>query len=309
MKRKTLILLRWIAPLAIFALLFVSIDISALISQLRNLTGQMLAALLGISFVLVYVSAFRWGIFVEELGSRISVLRLTSLYLMGYFINLILPSYVGGDAVRSWKVGKIVGQHNAFAATILERYTGIVAMVLLALAAMNFTSLATPPMKYAVGIFAVAVVLITYLATSPSTTKILSKIPFANLLSKHLVKLQGGFIEIRKNPKLLLYGIFLSFLYHGLAVLNTLFCSWAVGWLNVPVTDLCVVLPLILLIGAIPISPNGLGIQDGAFFYFLQSIGATPEQALGVALILRAKTYVLAIIGGFVWLIDKKGNT
>ena len=106
----------------------------------------------------------------------------------------------------------------------------------------------------------------------------------------------------KKDKPLLYKTLGLSLLFHSIAVLNTIACAQAVGWANPPVWDLFVVLPIILLIAAIPLAPNGLGLQEGAFFFFLTGLGATPEQALGTALILRAKSYILAIIGGLIWL-------
>ena len=91
-------------------------------------------------------------------------------------------------------------------------------------------------------------------------------------------------------------------MYHTVTVVNTLAAAAAVGWSQPPVAELFVVLPLILLVGALPLTPNGLGIQEGAFFFFLCAVGASPAQALGVALVLRAKSYVLALFGWLVWL-------
>ncbi len=67
-----------------------------------------------------------------------------------------------------------------------------------------------------------------------------------------------------------------------------------------------VVLPIVLLIGAVPITPNGLGLQEGAYFFFLQQLGATPDQAVAISLALRAKAYLLAVIGAGIWFGLKK---
>ena len=75
----------------------------------------------------------------------------------------------------------------------------------------------------------------------------------------------------------------------------------AVGWEEIPWGDLFVVVPLILLIGAVPVSPQGLGIQEGAFVFFLSGVGASSGQAMAIALVLRAKSYLLAAVGGLLW--------
>ena len=107
---------------------------------------------------------------------------------------------------------------------------------------------------------------------------------------------------VKKKPQLLLKALALSFLFHSFTVFNTMATGWAIGWQAPPFLDLFVVLPLILVISALPLTPQGLGIQEGAFYFFLQHVGASPQQALSIALVLRAKTYVLALCGGVVLL-------
>jgi uncharacterized membrane protein YbhN (UPF0104 family) len=118
-------------------------------------------------------------------------------------------------------------------------------------------------------------------------------------------KVHEGFVWGLGDRKLLLKAFGLSVLFHLLTIVNTAAVGAAVGWSDIPWGGLLVVVPLILLIGAVPISPQGLGIQEGAFVFFLHSVGATTGQALAIALVLRAKSYVLAILGGGVWLVRR----
>lgn len=92
-----------------------------------------------------------------------------------------------------------------------------------------------------------------------------------------------------------------SFAYHGFAVLNTYAAARAIGWNAPSMGELFVVVPLVLILSTIPLTPSGWGIQEGAFFYFLQRIGGTEAQSLGVGLVLRAKTLIIAALGGILW--------
>jgi uncharacterized membrane protein YbhN (UPF0104 family) len=123
-----------------------------------------------------------------------------------------------------------------------------------------------------------------------------------------LARLQEGVQWGLSDRPLLIRAGILSLIFHLLTIVNTAAVAHAVGWHAVPWSDLLVVVPLILLVGAIPISPQGLGIQEGAFLFFLHSVGATSGQALAVALVLRAKSYVLALCGGLLWLTLVRDN-
>ena len=288
--------------LAVLLALLLSVDLSRLIEALSHLTAGMVLYLLALSAVMVYVSALKWQLFLEARGAKVSALRLFNLYMLGYFVNLLIPSYIGGDAVRSWYAGKHVGQHQAFAATLLERFTGFVAMLFLALVFMWRVEFVTPQIKAAVLLMALALAAVTAAALSPALLDRLERLPRMRGPVRHLRKVQEALHFARGDRVLLAKAMALSLLFHCLTVVNTAAAAYAVGWYTVPLQDLFVVLPLILLIGALPVAPSGLGIQEGAFYYFLQGIGAAPAEALGVGLVLRAKIYVLALFGGLIWL-------
>lgn len=294
--------LRLLVALLILAALVFFVDVNALLAALSQLTVKAICYLALISVALVYISALKWGLFLEALGRQTSSLKLFALYHVGYFVNLVLPSYLGGDAVRSAYMGKEIGQHQALAATILERYTGIVAMVVMALVCVWFVDLVTLPMKIAVVLLALGLVTLTALALSTKLLKLLATIPLIGKFVVHLNKIQAALLLAGKNPELMAKALALSVLYHLMTVVNTIACGYAVGWYDPPIGELFVVVPLILIVAAIPAAPNSLGIQEGAFLFFLQGVGATPAQALGLALVLRAKGYVLALVGGLFWL-------
>lgn len=296
---------RWLKNLfaiGIIVFLIYIVDVRSLWAALSQLTWE-IAAILGLlSVLLVYLSALKWQIFIHSFGRRASIVRLFNLYLIGYFVNLVIPSYVGGDVVRSWYIGKRVGQHEAAAATILERYTGFVAMLSLALIFMWFVDLVSLEVKIAIVLISLGLATITAIALSEKLFHLLERFAFLESILVHVRKIQEGFHLAKKDKWLLVRALILSFIFHTFVVVNTAFCAFAVGWYHPPLGELFLVVPLILTIGAIPVAPMGLGIQEGAFLYFLSGIGATPAQALGVGVVLRAKAYILAIIGGLIWL-------
>jgi hypothetical protein len=288
--------------LAIFAVLFSLIDFKQLIRAFSHLSLGLITLLLLISVALVYVSAIKWQVFASYLGAQVSAIRLFCYYLVGYFVNLLLPSYVGGDVARSFYLGRVTGQHTAAVATILERFTGLLAMLGLALIFMWQVKLVTVEIKVAVMLCAVALAVATAALMSKRMLPWLGKIVTHAGVTSHVERVQQALQATRGAPKLWCKTLALSFLYHSITVVNVLVAGYAVGWRDAPVLDIFVVLPIALLIGALPISPQGLGIQEGAYVYFFTGIGATPEQALGIGLLLRAKSYILAILGGVVWL-------
>ena len=86
-------------------------------------------------------------------------------------------------------------------------------------------------------------------------------------------------------------------------VLNIYSSAWATGWIIEDPYALTVAVPLILILSSLPVSPGAWGVQEGAYIYFLETLGGSSGQAAAVAFLIRAKLLLLAIAGAAVWLI------
>ena len=56
----------------------------------------------------------------------------------------------------------------------------------------------------------------------------------------------------------------------------------------------------------VPISIKGLGLQDGAYVFFLSQMGVPAAAALSLSLSLHFIRYFLSMIGGILFLFEKK---
>jgi len=281
-------LLWWIEPLSVF-------------SALSDITLGDLAALAIVSFLLILVSVIKWRLFLSRLGIEATMRHLFSLYLLGYFVNLLMPSVLGGDVVRSLYVGKEVDKARSVSATLLERYTGLMAMLMIALVGLWWAPHVTRNIAVLVVVVAGGACVGSMLLFSRRTTWLLRQLPVPVGFVSIAGRVEEGLRHGMQDKGLVVQALGLSVVFHLLTVANTAAAGWAVGWEAIPLGHLFVVVPLILLVGAIPVSPQGLGIQEGAFVFFLQGLGCTSGQALALALVLRAKSYALALLGGVVW--------
>lgn len=279
---------------------------SQLLSTLKEIDVVFLVPFLLWSFLLIWVSVVKWRLFLRFYGSDETLARLFGLYLVGYFFSAFLPSHVGGDAVRSWKLGTKVGQREALSATLLERYTGLVCMLVTScVCVFLYPDVPTGIQVAVIGLF----LLVSGMSCLAMSKRVLERageawnwlLGFPMPLKGKFETLQTGLRSVVNSPDTLFSSIFLSFVFFVLAVLNVMLAAYCVGWFEVSALGLFAVLPIILVVGSLPITPSGLGVQEGAFLFFLQGLGATPGQALAIALLLRAKWVLLALAGGVVW--------
>lgn len=293
--------LKSLVAILTFAAVARFVEFDLVLRALSSISAGDVLILSAISFALIAVSVWKWGCFLSRLGIQVGFWRLFRLYLIGYFINILAPSFVGGDVVRSLYLGSSVDKARAVSATFLERYTGVVAMLALALCAVFVSSAVTTRIQLLVLALALACGLATWLLFSGIFAKLIRSVGAPERITGVIGRIQDGLDWGMRDVPLVMKTLGISLVFHLLTVINTAAVGAAVGWSGVPWTDLLVVVPLILIVGAVPISPQGLGIQEGAFVYFLSSVGVSSDHALAIALVLRAKSYLLAIFGGFLW--------
>lgn len=306
--------LRIVLAAGLLLLLFWVVDLRSLLEALSNIRLVYIAYLFGLSGVLIWISCLKWQLFVRASGHEAGIWRLMAYYTTAYFFNMFFPSSVGGDVARSVQLGHDLKSHKtAFAATFVERYTGFLAMSLMGAAFVAGGAQAAAGVELAILSVAVLALLGGLVCFSDSlcgwsfaSAVRLSRLAGMPGLSAKLERFLGKVLEstafARNNSMLFAKAMVLSLVFHLLAVVNTYICALSVGWLDAPFGSLCIVVPLVLLVAVAPLTPNSIGIQEGAFLFLLMRVGATEPQGLGVALILRAKTVVTAACGGLVWL-------
>lgn len=312
--------MRIIIALIACAFLLWIVGVDELGHTLANARPEYLVYLLLLSVVMIWASCLKWQLFLRASGSDVPILRLMRFYTISYFFNTFTPSYIGGDVARSYHVGKYMGsQRDALIATFLERFTGLLAMALLGVASVLYGAEATKDLSLAIFLVGFVAAILAAACFSVSFARLcfsfcywfLGLLPSGSLrglLEKTARSFDEGMAHARSNLPLLTKALVLSFFFHVLTVVNTYLAAKAVAWDGAEFSSLFVVVPLVLLVSMVPITPGGLGVQEGAFLFLLQRIGATRAEGLSVGIVLRAKIVILALIGCCLLMLDRRGE-
>jgi uncharacterized protein (TIRG00374 family) len=292
-------------------LLFSGDTESKLIEVFTSFRLEYIIALVLLQIVMNIVSSLKWGLFIKERGISVPLIRLFNLYLIGKFFNNFMPSMVGGDITRTFLLGRQIDSHSKSAASVfLERFTGLIAMILLAIVftLFNLQILSEPVISISIGIIIIGCVVFFILLFNPSfIDKIEQRTKSIRLIQKVvriIKKLFNDILFFRNRYELLLFAMLYSFLFHFLTFVNVYICCLAIG-LSPSFLDIAVVTPIILLVVTIPVSPNNIGWWEWTFSVLLVHVGATIAEGLAVALILRANTVLFSLAGGIMFLFEK----
>jgi uncharacterized protein (TIRG00374 family) len=265
---------------------------------------------LGIAFVLIGTSCLKWKLFLRERWTAIPFRRLVALYLIGIFFNNFLPSNFGGDFARAYYLGRqIQSQVQSFASVLLERLTGLVALVTLALGAyalipaLREGPLVTVSIAVLAGGCTAFIIALWYPSLVNLVLRPLLEVAFLQRMVAKLHELHDHLSYFRDKQILIANAMAYSFLFHTCTVINIYLAALLLG-LDLSLLNLFGVTPIILVIAALPLTPNSLGIWEWAFGFYLIPAGAALEQGLAVALLLRAQTLLVSLVGGGLFLAE-----
>ncbi|MCC6931846.1 MAG: flippase-like domain-containing protein [Deltaproteobacteria bacterium] len=314
-------LVKLVFALIVFYLLFRFAGVSDLIAVFVRISWSYVSLLIILPFIMIWASSIKWQVFIRATGHDARILQLMKFYTVGYFFNTFLPSFIGGDVVRSYHLGQELNNYRlAFAATFLERFTGLLAMCLISLSFVLAGSEITKGVEIVVYLMATVTVLVALPCFSEHCAKIsffvtrrglslFGPAKYFGQLTQLTDKIEEAMSFARHNGNLLIKAMIWSLVFHSLTVVNTYVAGLALGISGVSITGLFVVVPLVLLVGMAPVTPGGLGIQEGAFMFFLNRLGISEAEALGVGLVIRAKTMLIGLVGGIFWLAVKSKRT
>jgi uncharacterized membrane protein YbhN (UPF0104 family) len=82
--------------------------------------------------------AYRWALLLHGLAAPVRFQRLVELYFVGNFFNTFLPTSFGGDIVRAWEVTTDVSPGVAAGTVLVDRLTGLLALLVMSLLALPF---------------------------------------------------------------------------------------------------------------------------------------------------------------------------
>lgn len=255
---------------------------------------------------------WKWQVLLEALGARPGFNRLHAITYMALFFNNFLPGSLGGDGFRVLRTaGDAGGAADATAVVVMDRMTGMIALVLFVCLAAA-VDLATGPLLFPAPVMwkilglALLALLGCLLATKLSDrVALLNRLPLPGIARKVVNQLAGAFGVLHRHPTTwgasmalscgTLLAMVLAMYYYGVAA-------------GIPVSFVATLLivPLASFLILVPISFNGLGIQEGAFMLFFGAVGVEPTQAFVLAIGPRISLLVFSLIGGLVYMAERK---
>jgi len=272
---------------------------------------------IGAALLLVVVdralNAYRWiALLAPTPGAhRPPVRAMLRVFFVSTYLGTFLPGSVGGDAVRTIGLNRLnVPAADAFASVFVDRFLGIVANLVMALAGLLLAGdLARDPAVMAglvgtAGVCAVAAAFIFSRHAAAAGSGLAHR--FSGRRSGRITRTAvDGLRQYASKRPVLLVVLAASIGVQVLRILQA-YCLGRSLQIGVPVSVYFALIPVILIVILLPISVNGLGTTQLAFVALFARAGVEPADAFALSVLFLALGVAGNLPGGILYAIQPR---
>jgi uncharacterized protein (TIRG00374 family) len=287
-----------------FALSRANLELVA--QRAEQLDAAWLLAAVAVLSLQTVISALRWRSILGSCGAAISTLQASRYTFIALFFSQVLPSTIGGDAVRVWLVARDgVGWAKATYAAILDRVVGVLALALLVVFGIpaSFAMIHDPLARTALLMLGLASALapMLFIAMGVRQWTILTR--FSATRHLNIAAQAGHRILTSRRDAIRIMG--LSFVIQFLTIAGAWLAAKSVA-APFSFIDATVMVPPVLLIATIPISIAGWGLREGAMVMAFSYSGLPQADGLLVSALFGIAMFAVGALGGLLWLAGKR---
>lgn len=254
------------------------------------------------------ISAYRWQQLLKVQHVDAPLKDLIRSYLIGGFFNNFLPTRVGGDIYRMIDSKKYSGTLlRPFAVIIVERLTGVYALLLIGIVAVISYPRFEEVKSLAIALFALALagiagVLLFYGSDrfADWLKRMTARLP--SRMGTKLLAMFDAFWYFSRSRAVLLRTFLLGFLLQINVILYFFFIAKG---LHMPLNlqEAAFVMPILICIQLLPLTPNGIGVREFSYIYLLRPFGVDEALAVAFSLWDYILTFFYGLIGGLLYLL------
>ena len=303
LRRRAILAVEIVVSVGLLAFLFSRVDMAALWAGARRASVAWLAIALGLYFVNVLTSAWRWQLLLRAQGVEVPARTLLSSYLVAGFFNNFLPSTIGGDVVRIRDTAR-PAQSKTLATTVVfvDRALGLMGLVLVAALGATVANGhdASPIWPY----WLWAAFIVGFSAAAPAVIaphglgRLLQPLAafHPEWVGERIDKLTAALARFRQSPAALA-GCFTGAVAVQMLLVGFHFAI--VYALDMPITfwDLAVIVPVSFIIQMLPVSVNGYGVREATFAFYFSRLGVPISSALLVSLMATGLMMLFSLSG------------
>ncbi len=306
MKKYLKTILKVCVSIALISFILLKIDRASVLKSFETFNPIYIGVIVLLIVGNYVFSSIRWKqLLIYENTDSVSTKYLIGLYFMGSFFNNFMPTSIGGDVFKVLKLGKkIKSNANAFSATFMERFTGVISLVFLAFFGLIGTLLrgfSSDSNLFSYMIFSLIGLVILFVFG------IYVGLQLLNFLRKKITKLDTiytSLIAYKGKTKVLVIAFLTSFIVQIMTVFSQYFIFVALGY-TPDVFRAFFIFPIIILASFFIPSLNGIGVQDILYKFSYVFLVIAEPAAVAASFIFHLFKLGVSLIGGVLYALGK----
>jgi uncharacterized protein (TIRG00374 family) len=287
------------------------VGLSGLTGAWEKVSASGLALALLMQLLAYAVALWRWWLLLRYADVYVPYLSIKPAYYLGLFFNQLLPTGIGGDAVRTYHLyRKGIALRPLVGSALMDRLVGLFSMIYLAIGGLLVAQVFTLPLqdRIALGAFAMAVALGFLVLFVPASHDLLQK-PLARWRHIRAIAMVSDILELchsyGRAPGLLASALALSFLMQSMEVAIYMLLGHGLG-LGIHPAAYFAIVPLTFVAASLPISLGGLGVREAVLVGLLVTAGVDKSLAVALAVLFLAVLWTSVLPG--LWLFLRLGR-
>jgi glycosyltransferase 2 family protein len=313
-----IILLKLAVTALILTLFIRQFDIRSMLHTLSTISPYAIFAAIIAVLTQSLVAAGRLVMVVARFGPRFGLSDSYRVTLESMFFSQTFISFLGGDALRIWRIRRLgLTLPKATSAVVLDRLIGTLVnhAFLLATLPWFLSSEVNGSIKIILVLLAVAGVtafaMLLLLGSTRGRVNILSLLPVrirAGVVTGFIIEISTvghDLLASRRVPWVFVLSALIT-------ATNMVIFALILSGMGVvfPLAASCALLvPAIVEIAMLPISLAGWGVREGAAIVAFGALGLPGDQALGASIAFGLIVAAVSMLGGVLWLVDRRQMT
>ena len=267
--------------------------------------GWMLAAV-AVALIQLALTSVRWQQIARCCDAVLPLARAFRFNLIATFFNQVLPSTIGGDAVRIWLFARDgTGWSRSTYSVLLDRFVGVLALAVLVVICLPwaFGLIRNPVGRAAllvIGFGSIAGALCFMALGSLRWHRLQRFAP-----TRHLTQLAVTARQILFTPRTAGSLMSISLVVQVLTAVMAWCAARAVA-APVEFWQALLLVPPVMLIATIPISIAGWGVREKSLVMAFGYAGLSETDGFLVSVLFGLTMFVVGLVGGAVWLASRE---
>ena len=297
---------RWVTPtariagtVALLAFALRGIDWPTFLELLETVDWRWWGVGLALSFAVNLLASIRWAALARPIGFDLPLQAFVRRFFEGQFFSLCLPTSIGGDVVKAYRLADTTQGRVLAGCTILtDRLCGLAALGILAFTALTSKQFNLPILAtVAAGTFLLGTVILVVRWAIGHLDWIAARLPQGHAVQRVVARL----LPYQQRPWLVTSAVAWSLLVQMGGALVVACIGRSVGAV-LPLTFWFVAVPLLALAMILPLSIGGVGVREGGLALLLAPEGVAAEKAVAIGLLWFLSTIVCGLAGGVMFL-------